>query len=117
MFPEYRAGAEQGNRFAMDGRNSLLSFILIRGDRETLWAQFGNTKMNRISSSARFVQYGILQINEPEWNLLVIDHCIRVAWWIGRPVSHLILVRPQEEENNKEKANEPTSFRLAPPHH
>jgi hypothetical protein len=62
MFPEYRAGAERGNRFAMDGRNSLLSFILVRGDRETFWAQYGHTKMNRISSRARFVRYGTLQI-------------------------------------------------------
>jgi hypothetical protein len=27
MFPDYRAGAERGNRFAMDGRNSLVSFF------------------------------------------------------------------------------------------
>jgi len=47
MFPEYRAGAERGNRFALDGQNSLVSFILGRSDRETFWAQFGNTKMNR----------------------------------------------------------------------
>ena len=46
MFPEYRAGAERGNRFVMDGRNSLVSFILKRSDRETFWAQFGNAKMN-----------------------------------------------------------------------
>jgi hypothetical protein len=47
MFPEYRAGVERGNRFALDGQNSLVSFILGRSDRETFWAQFGNTKMNR----------------------------------------------------------------------
>jgi hypothetical protein len=41
MFPDYRAGAERGNRFAMDGRNSLVSFILGTGDRETFLAHFG----------------------------------------------------------------------------
>ena len=46
MFPDYRAGTERGNRFVMDGRISLVSFILKRSDRETFWAQFGNTKMN-----------------------------------------------------------------------
>jgi hypothetical protein len=33
MIPEYRAGAEQGNRFAPGGRNLIVSFIL-RSRRE-----------------------------------------------------------------------------------
>ena len=39
-------GRGAGQPFPMDGRNSLVSFILKSSDRETFWAQFGNTKMD-----------------------------------------------------------------------